>query len=98
MQREIEGFHSRPAPETGHIVKGLNCLLYMTTHIAISLHNTAEEVVGEPAIPLGFDSVHDIVDGFEEVGLGELVDEQSVKGLIGFVVLALGIVVQGCED
>lgn len=76
MQDKVECLDRRPAPETaGHVEKRLHCLVYVATHIAVVLDDAAEEVIRQPAFPLGFDSVHDIVDCLEEMGLGELVDD-----------------------
>lgn len=98
MQHKVECFHRRPATIVGHIIKGLDGLVYKTTHIAIGLNNSAKEVVRQTAFAFGFDPGHDIVNGVKEAGLGKLVDDQSVKSFIGFVVFALGVVVQGCAD
>lgn len=94
IQHEIEGFHRRPAVETGHLEEGLDRAVDSASEVAVNLDDSEEEVIGKPAFSFDLDPTHHILDFVEFLGVTELVDDQSVKGFVGFVVPALRILGQ----
>lgn len=94
IQHEIEGFHGGPTMEFGHFVECFDGSVYATSHVAVDSDNVVEEFLRQSAVSVEFDSTHEFVDCVEHFGLGELVDDGDVEGLIGFVVFAFGIKIQ----
>lgn len=94
IQHGIKRFRGGPTTvNLRHFEENLDGPLDPTGQIPINSDNIAEEVVGEVAVPLGLDSGDDNLDVVEQTGFGEVVDDESEERLIGFVVLAFGVVV-----
>lgn len=99
IQHGVERLHRRPNAITRrHVEQNLHRLLDPTAQVAVNPDDITEELVGEPTVPLVLDPVDDNLDVVEQAGVGELVDEQGEEGFGGFVVLAVGVVVEGGED